>query len=597
MVHERGNHVGHQHGRPARRSRGPSHPRRGTAHLPDGDVLGRGRGGSSRGPRSNRRGHDFYTRYGNPNHAQVSAVVAELEHTEAAMVTASGMAALTTAVLALVSAGDHVIGQKSTYGGTASVLLNLLPRLGVSTSLVDQTDPEAFEKALTPQTRLILVESPSNPLLQITDLRAVAKLARAHDVLTMADNTFATPVNQRPADFGIDLVWHSATKYLNGHTDVSAGVLAGPARILDRIWDVALLTGAVLGPFDAWLLLRGLRTLPLRVARHNVNGQALAEALEDHPAVARVHYPGLATHPQHTLAGSQMSGFGGVLGIELAGGFEAADAFLGRLRYARRSASLGGVESLAVHPASMWRGMLSERADRRLRGPAGPGPVGRGHGGHGRPGRRRARRGRRADVRQSGQSGRRAHPMRTLLSGGTVVSMDPAVGDLDRGDVLIAGRRDRRGGRADRRAGRRGDRRDRPDRAARFRRHPPAHLADGVPRRRRGLDLRRVPGGDPRQAASPLPARGRLPRQPARPARGPELRRDHDARLVPLRAEPRARRRRRRGAAGRPGPVDLLLRRRMGHHRPGRRRDPPRPFRTLPGTAWSPWRWDCADRN
>nr|BFE61423.1 methionine gamma-lyase [Dactylosporangium thailandense] len=306
------------------------------------------------------RGHGFYTRYGNPNHAQVAAVVAELEHTEAAMVTASGMAALTTAVLALVSAGDHVIGQRSTYGGTAAVLLNLLPRLGVSITQVDQTDAEAFERALTPQTRLILVESPSNPLLQVTDLRAVADLARAHGVLTMADNTFATAVNQRPADLGIDLVWHSATKYLNGHSDVSAGVVAGPAEALNRIWDVAVLTGAVLGPFDAWLLLRGLRTLPLRMARHNANGQALAEALHDHPAVARVHYPGLATHPQHALAASQMSGFGGVLGIELAGGFEAADSFLGRLRYARRSASLGGVESLAVHPASMWRGMLSE---------------------------------------------------------------------------------------------------------------------------------------------------------------------------------------------------------------------------------------------
>ncbi len=307
-----------------------------------------------------RRGQDFYTRYGNPNHAQVCAVVAELEHTEAAMVTASGMAALTTAVLALVSAGDHVIGQKSTYGGTASVLLNLLPRLGVTTTLVDQADPEAFGKALTPQTRLILLESPSNPLLQVTDLRAVADLARAHDVLTLADNTFATPVNQRPADFGIDLVWHSATKYLNGHTDVSAGVLAGPAAVLDRIWDTALLTGAVLGPFDAWLLRRGLRTLPLRVARHNANGQTLAEALNDHPAVTRVHYPGPAAHPQHTLAASQMTGFSGVLALELAGGFEAANAFLGRLRYARRSASLGGVDSLAVHPASMWRGMLSD---------------------------------------------------------------------------------------------------------------------------------------------------------------------------------------------------------------------------------------------
>ena len=307
----------------------------------------------------NRRGSDFYTRYGNPNHAQVCAVVAELEHTEAAMVTASGMAALTTAVLALVSAGDHVIGQKSTYGGTASVLLNLLPRLGISTSLVDQADPEAFERALTPDTRLILVESPSNPLLQVTDLRAVAKLARAHDVLTMADNTFATPVNQRPADFGIDLVWHSATKYLNGHTDVSAGVLAGRRD-----------PGPDLGCRPA----HRCRARPVR--------RVAAAARPAHPAAAHAtaqrqrpgarggaerppsRGPGALSRPGDPPAAragaSQMSGFGGVLGIELAGGFEAADVFLGRLRYARRSASLGGVDSLAVHPASMWRGMLSE---------------------------------------------------------------------------------------------------------------------------------------------------------------------------------------------------------------------------------------------
>jgi len=202
------------------------------------------------------------------------------------------------------------------------------------------------------------VESPSNPSLQITDRRAVADLARAHDVLTLADNTFATPLNQRPTDYGINLVWHSATKYLNGHSDVSAGVLAGSAELLDRIWHVGLLTGAVLGPFDAWLLL--LRALPMRVARHNDNGQALAEALERHPAGTGVHYPGLPTHPQHPLAAHQMSGFGGVLALELAGGFQAAGAFVGQLRYARRSASLGGVESLAVHPASMWRGMLNE---------------------------------------------------------------------------------------------------------------------------------------------------------------------------------------------------------------------------------------------
>ncbi|WP_250285380.1 MULTISPECIES: trans-sulfuration enzyme family protein [unclassified Frankia] len=307
-----------------------------------------------------RRGQGFYTRFGNPNHAQVAAVVAELEHAEAALVTASGMAALTTAVLALVSTGDHVIGQRSTYSGTASLLLNLLPRLGVTTTQVDQTDPDAFARALTPRTRLVLVESPSNPLLQITDLRAVAGLAHAHDALVLADNTFATPVNQRPLDLGVDLVWHSATKYLNGHSDVSAGVLAGPAELLDRVWDVGLLTGAVLGPFDAWLLLRGLRTLPLRMARHNANGQALAEALERHPAVARVHYPGLAAHPQHALAARQLTGFGGVLAVEFAGGHEAADTFLDRLRYVRRAVSLGGVESLAVRPAAMWAGMLSE---------------------------------------------------------------------------------------------------------------------------------------------------------------------------------------------------------------------------------------------
>jgi methionine-gamma-lyase len=267
------------------------------------------------------RGHDFYTRYGNPNHAQVAAVVAELERTEAALVTASGMAALTTAVLGVVRAGDHVIGQKSTYGGTASVLLNLLPRLGIT----------------------------------------VAAMARARGVLTLADNTFATPLNQRPADFGIDLVWHSATKYLNGHSDVSAGVLAGSSEILNQVWETAVLTGAALGPFDAWLLLRGLRTLPLRMPRHDGNGQALAEALSGHPAVSRVHYPGLPGHPQHALAASQMRGFGGVLAVELHGGYEAADAFIARLARFRRSASLGGVESLAVHPAAMWRGMLSEQ--------------------------------------------------------------------------------------------------------------------------------------------------------------------------------------------------------------------------------------------
>jgi methionine-gamma-lyase len=206
----------------------------------------------------------------------------------------------------------------------------------------------------------MLIETPSNPLLQITDLGAVVEIAQAHGILTMADNTFATPINQRPAESGIDLVWHSATKYLNGHTDVSAGAIAGRAELLDRIWDTALLTGAVLGPMDAWLLGRGMRTLPLRVPRHNTNGQAIADAANEHDAVARVHYPGLPSHPQHALAVRQMAGFGGVVAMEMKGGFDAAVELLASLHYPRRSASLGGVESLAVHPAAMWRGMLNE---------------------------------------------------------------------------------------------------------------------------------------------------------------------------------------------------------------------------------------------
>lgn len=305
-----------------------------------------------------RRGNGFYTRYGNPNHAQVAAVLADLEGAETAMVFASGMATITTAVLALVKSGDHVVAQQRHYGGVPSLLLNLLPKFGVGCTQVDQTDPEAFAAAIRPETRLVLVESPSNPLLDITDLRAVSALARDAGALTIADNTFATPVNSRPLALGADLVWHSATKYLGGHSDLSAGVLAGPADLLDRVWDTAIITGATLGPIDAWLLLRGIRTLPLRVRQHNSNGLALAEAMRAHPAVAAVYYPGLPDHPRHATAATQMDGYGGVLSAELAGGYGAADRFIDGLRYARRAASLGSVETLVVHPATMWQAIL-----------------------------------------------------------------------------------------------------------------------------------------------------------------------------------------------------------------------------------------------
>ena len=288
----------------------------------------------------------------------MAALIAGAEEAETALVTASGMAAITTAVLALTSAGDHVVAQRSMFPGTTSLLRELLPRFGVTSTEVDQADVGAFERAFTPSTKLVLLETPSNPRLEITDLRAVTALARARGARTLADNTFATPVNQRPLALGADLVWHSATKYLGGHSDLSAGVLAGPAELLDRVWETAVITGAVLGPFDAWLLLRGMRTLGLRVERHNANGVALARAVADHPAARRVHYPGCRDHPQHEVAASQMTGYGGVLSFELHGGHDAAETFIAELDYAKRAGSLGSVESLVVHPAAMWAGTL-----------------------------------------------------------------------------------------------------------------------------------------------------------------------------------------------------------------------------------------------
>ena len=301
----------------------------------------------------------------------MAAIIAELEHAEAALVSASGMGVITTAVLALVSAGDGVIGQVSTYGGVSALLQNLLPRLGVATTQVDQTDLDAFAAAMTPSTRLVLVESPSNPLLQVTDLQAVADLAHTNGALTLADNTVATPANQRPLELGIDLVWHSATKYLNGHSDVTAGVLAGSEELVDRVWKMGVLTGATLGPFDAWLLLRGLRTFPLRMARHNANGLALAEALSGHPAVAQVYYPGLTTDPGYGVAARQMTGFGGVVGVELAGGYEAAAKFLSKVGLRPKSRQPGQ----CLEPGCPSRGDVGGDAlrcpDRRCRYRAG----------------------------------------------------------------------------------------------------------------------------------------------------------------------------------------------------------------------------------
>lgn len=295
---------------------------------------------------------EFYTRYGNPTLSQVESVLAKLEGTESALVTGSGMAAVSATVLTIVGKGDHVAAQTNHYGGTTNLLQKLLPRFGVDVTQVDQRDSSAFEKAVRPNTKLILVESPSNPVMTLTDLRAVAGIAKSCKITTLIDNTFATPLNQRPVDLGIDLVFHSATKYFGGHSDIIAGAVMGGKEWITKIWNTHVILGAALGPFDAWLMLRGLRTLALRIRQHNENAMALAEALEKHPAVKAVHYPGLKSHPQHDLAKRQMSRFGGMLGFEVKGGYDAADRFLSRLRLASRAASLGGVETLAVHPAS-----------------------------------------------------------------------------------------------------------------------------------------------------------------------------------------------------------------------------------------------------
>jgi methionine-gamma-lyase len=302
---------------------------------------------------------EFYTRYGNPNHKMVEETMAALEGGEAALVAGSGMGAIFPAIAGNLQSGDHIIAQLNHYAAVTTLLKEFLPRWGIAVTFVDQTITSQFADAIRPQTKLIYVETPVNPLMQITDLRSLVNLARTHGITTICDNTFATPINQRPLELGIDAVVHSATKYIGGHHDVSAGVLVGSKEMVERTWRFALVAGATLSPFDGWLLLRGLRTLGLRVERHNQNGMALAKFLERSPKVSRVHYPGLASHPQHELARSQMSGFTGMLSVELRGGYAAADRLISSLELATRAASLGGFETLVVHPASMWSLQLS----------------------------------------------------------------------------------------------------------------------------------------------------------------------------------------------------------------------------------------------
>ncbi|GAA5106329.1 trans-sulfuration enzyme family protein [Nocardia iowensis] len=316
--------------------------------------------------------HDrFYRRYGNPTQARLEQVMAAAEGAETGMATASGMGAISTTLLTLLGRGDHVVGQRSMYGGTLSLLQEIVPRLGIEVTLVEQTDVDAFAAAIRPNTKLIMLETPSNPLLRLTDVAAVAALAREHGILTFADNTVATPVNHRPLDHGVDLVMHSLTKAASGHSDVLAGIVLGRRELTDRIWQTHTMIGAVVSPFDAWLALRGLRTLSMRMDRQNRTALALAHFLDEHPAVRVVNYPGLPSHPQHALAQRQMVGYGGLLSFELDGGYQAAEELLAAVELPARSSSLGGVRSLVVQPAAMWAQELTEEQLAEAGVPAG----------------------------------------------------------------------------------------------------------------------------------------------------------------------------------------------------------------------------------
>lgn len=301
----------------------------------------------------------FYQRHGNPVSSQTAELLAKLEGTEAALLTATGMAAISTAILSVVKAGDHVLAQQSHYSAASILLKETLPQFGIEVSYADQYDNASFESAIRENTTLIYLETPSNPNLAITDLAYVGALAKEKGITTICDSTFASPINQRPGDFGIDIIVHSATKYLGGHSDLTAGVICGTSDTVNKAWKKLLSLGGALAPFDAWLLLRGLRTLSMRVRQINENALQLAQWLEKHPLIKWVTYCGLPSHPQHELAKRQMKGFTGMLCVEVAGKdeeqqFERAQLILNNLHLFANAASLGGVESLIVHPASMW---------------------------------------------------------------------------------------------------------------------------------------------------------------------------------------------------------------------------------------------------
>jgi len=295
----------------------------------------------------------MYTRYGNPTIRALEQKLAVLEGGEAALATASGMAAVSSAILGYVQTGDHVVAAQSIYGASYNFLNKKLPRMGASATFVASPDVEDFEKALRPNTRLVYFETPSNPVLEIIDIAAVAQMASSRGIPTIMDNTFASPALQQPLALGITVVVHSATKYLCGHGDAMGGAIIGPRDYISLLLhEVIRDFGGVISPFNAWLILRGIHTLHLRMPAHCSNAQKIADFLAAHPKVERVNYPGLPRHPGHAIARKQMSAFGAMISFEVQGGYEGGKRVMDGVKLFVRAASLGDTRSLIVHPAS-----------------------------------------------------------------------------------------------------------------------------------------------------------------------------------------------------------------------------------------------------
>ena len=313
----------------------------------------------------------FYTRWGNPTVKQFEEIMAELEGAEACLAFSSGMGAIATTLISLLSSGDHLLVGKSIYSGVQEFAGSILPRFGIETVFEDGSDVDRLAAAIRPATKVILVESPTNPTLEICDLTSLGRLGRERGVLTMVDNTFATPLNQNPIALGVDIVVHAATKAIGGHSDVTCGVLCSSREIVENCWKHLKLFGPCLSPFEAWLLIRGLKTLSIRVERQNRSAGAIASFLESDGRIQKVYYPGLESHASHPLARQQMRGFGGIVSFEVEGGSRQAARLAESLELIQLAVSLGGAETLIQHPASMTHGTLSDEEIRRAGIPPG----------------------------------------------------------------------------------------------------------------------------------------------------------------------------------------------------------------------------------